>query len=426
VSSAAVPEPGEGRVGAGGDGGSAGGRRTGRGGSDEGPDRLTRLWLALRDLLNPRKRNLIPYVSEPYAHGVARARAAAIRDWLDSRRGGAFFEPPFGDRPADVRFGESPRGITEAALRWQLAGPQLLLLGRAGDATIAALADRSLESGGFRQRVADLQPAVVVSPLPKLLARLRPGLFPWRAEVLTTRPGEIQALARFFSAVGIGVDVVKAGPLVANGECVARGGLAGTVAGAVGMNGGSAQVTCAHVLAPACRSVLWRSFSGAPGIDVTDQPDLALLKPRSCFQMPDAAPDIVECPSGEQLMALIKAASLVRRVGASGLSARGTAANIAGAYATGLGGMTRFPALGVAPRSTRLSRRLRFIRPPDFSQQGDSGSWVVEPERRLWLGVVCCAHEQIGGSYAQVAPALFDYLEAAWQPLERKGRTWLT
>jgi hypothetical protein len=176
-----------------------------------GRDRIAGLFVRLRDVLRWRTTNAVPYVDAAAAERQAAARAAAIhrRD-----RGRRFIEvPPEHASPRPWAPNHDP-GIESILLERECRTAELLLLGRACDAVESVLRKAAGgETTSFEELVEDTQPRVTLRPLPLLLRRLRPRLYPWRVVLRTTdRALFVRHLSGLDDWLGVGVDVVKGRP----------------------------------------------------------------------------------------------------------------------------------------------------------------------------------------------------------------------
>jgi hypothetical protein len=421
---------------AGGGGGSDVGGPPTLGGADDEPDRFVRLLLRVRDALKPGKSNVAPYVNFGQADSRARDRAEAISAWRYVGLGRFLEAPPDLDKTWIP--GPDPDAKTEyALLRWQEQSAALLLLARAGDAVMTLVAEHAQSRGGFGETVDRTQPVVSMSPVPTWLTRLRPQLFPWRVEVRTTDPDFFaERLPRYAGWLGVGVDVVRGGDVKPFGHCRVDGGMDGTVAGLVGNeHGHRLQLTCAHVLAEHCTCARWRA-NLPPGV-LSDEPDAAVLDgTSSCFSPRTNDAVSVPCATQDQLLELALGRTGVRRVGGRAFGTAGTVVGVSErgrvstpatyVYAIGAGRMSRFPALSIVPRRSPLTRLLGPFGRRPFSKNGDSGSWVFDPEHHRWVGMVVAGDTDSGYSVAVNALELTRHVARNTGPLADEGHTWLT
>lgn len=408
---------------------------------EEGPDPLVRAYVRLRDLLSRSTTNVLPYTRtvESRQRAAERLRFLGRVELPDLAIERPPLLPDF-QQLADVAPPESDRLLHRLRLRREQRFPQLALLGRVGDALISLLEFESAvtPSVSFEDLVLRTHPAVALKPVPRLLLRTRPRLFPWRVEVRTTDPDFI---AHRFDALGewlgIGVDVVGGEPVHALDRCHQPGGLYGTIGGVLRAGSGAdAQLTCAHVLAPACGSLVWRSpIKAGAGAHISDHPDAALVASGSpCFTERKGPKTPLVAASFEQLCAMLADGSLVERgarrrhaqghvVQAPGEGARVSSPELS-VYPDGAGGVNRFPAVVVVPRRRRFGPLQWPLIPRPFSIQGDSGSWVIDRHNRVWIGMVMSG--QRGMSYALSADHLCAYLRELGEIDEPEARTWLT
>jgi hypothetical protein len=195
-------------------------------------------------------------------------------------------------------------------------------------------------------------------------------------------------------------------------------------------SGRELRLTCAHVLAPNCVSVVWcAKRAGFSHGGVCDEPDAALLSANACLA--DNCNHTVElqCASYDNLKELVTSGRPVRRIGGGHSGTEGIVhlapeatvdAPAAMLAADGLNGVTRFPLVV-------LSRRRRRFRPNrrPFSSEGDSGSWVVDGDERAWVGMLVSGNPDL--SLALNASSLAEYLaELDPGPLAKGDLEWLT
>ncbi len=386
-------------------------------GDDEGrPDLLTRLLTRLRDLLSPGIKNVVGFPQRERSQSAARDRLEAIR--AHEPPWSPFSERPPGSRELTLERDEPDRSRVHAfLLQWQSQADELLLLARAADVVVLGLRNMSTREGAsaIDEVVERVAPVVAIRPLPALLRLLRPRLFPWRVVVSTRRPDLVRVeLAQFGDWLGIGVDIEKGASVGALGRCVVGGGLEGTVGGTLRDSAGHEMlVTCRHILAPGCRSKVWLPAEGGARVGISDEPDAALLDPGACLAAGGRHTVGLDSASHQQLSDLLASGRPVIRVGGARSGAEGViqlapervSSPAAMLAPDGLGGVTRFPLVVI----TRRRRRFRPNRSP-FSSSGDSGSWVVEPEQRTWIGMVVSGNEDL--TLAVSASCLLGYLTA--------------
>lgn len=172
-----------------------------------GQDAIARVFVRVRDTLRVRTTNAVPYVDVSSAKRHAAARGEAIQQRDVERR---FIEVP--PRHASPRaWPDRDAGVESILLERECRAPELLLLGRACDAVESVLWDAAGSgSTSFEELVEQMQPRVTLRPLPGVLRRLRPRLYPWRVVVRTTdRAFFVCNLRELDDWLGVGVDVVK-------------------------------------------------------------------------------------------------------------------------------------------------------------------------------------------------------------------------
>jgi hypothetical protein len=315
-------------------------------------------------------------------------------------------------RPAEPLGPEELRA-RRLVVETQLEQPDLLLAGRVGDYLVDAMRDfcRTGERR-FGELVGELAPVVTVKPVPRLLRALRRDLFAMRVVIMSPRP---DLLRRIFEAVGspagIGVDIVRGGLVEPQlqGSCVVGGGRSGTVAGSVETpNGTTFRPTCAHAVAPDCPSTRPSPPPPPQWREVTYLPDAVLLDGRArCFELGAVHP--VLAAENSQIRKLVARCARVRRAGGRGGGHGRLQSRVVGIPNSHGDGLCNFSSLMIDPR-----RRLWLLwdsplRGRGFSQEGDSGSWVVDEEERIWIGMVVSGTRD--HSYAHEAGPLLRWLE---------------
>ncbi|HZP50516.1 hypothetical protein [Actinocrinis sp.] len=361
-------------------------------------------WLRrlLLRLLARRLCNLTGFVPTETARTTAVQRAREVRAWLSDGYG-EFVQYPPGAPRSEREPRERDTGH-RVALEWQLARPELTLLGRACDAVDAFV--RSAEPPEAEATADDpLRPTVTLRRLPRLVRLVSRTAYPWRVLVESNRPDEMRALLKGIPQWwGIAVHVQEGRPLERLG-CKALGGREGVVGGYITTPSGDFGLTCGHVLGPACVSA-YRRF--LPSRDRW-APDAALVQMGGCFSAPASRAQVAS-PGWGRVSELVLDHAVAEFTNHRGKRMAGYVCS-ASLYASDTEGAIRFPTIHISRERTRY---FGVAWPPfkgAFSVSGDSGSWVstvMDGEKR-WLGMIVSGSKK--GSAAHDASALLRWLE---------------
>lgn len=352
---------------------------------------------------------IVPDPPAALAVATAAKRRRALQEHLATQVESALAVRAFRELP-DRDFGEQPQfleGPVAAAeiarLRWQLQSTGLLLLERAADLLEATIARRS-------EILAPGSVAISLEPLPA--NTVRHGKPPWRVVVCAPETFKLREVFEgAASFLGIGVYVVylrtKASFRAFSRCAVGLGGLDGVVGGVVRSTTDHDRtylVTCAHVIADGCGSLMYPPPPPSP-----TAPDAVLLRPTGCFRHPDQqAQEVLPAGDADTARLQLSRAPLVmchpdRR------RSRGWLKYPVAAVIGPTGQLIRFPHYSVQP----FRYRIAFLRwppfRPHFAGPGDSGSWVVEESTKLWLGMVVGGHDDHSDTLVADGRALVDY-----------------
>jgi hypothetical protein len=296
-----------------------------------------------------------------------------------------------------------------ARLRWQMRADERLLIERLVDAIV--IFQRQARSAPW----SNIPLAFAVEdPLIRLhcdKSLERKGLFPWKAIIETEAPQvymRVLAPIRDWFAIGVEFAPKSFPRLLA--KCEEANGEPGSVGGLVEANE-TYKMTCAHVLAPGCKSVALLSF---PDSNKRDIPDVALLPVSAhCFQLPSPVPKLaLSCATNDIVRACMDDGTIVKKLnglhkGCSGFVYEPVPILPAAVY----GKSVRFPHLKIRPNTrTYLFGLLTLpLGHRTFSEGGDSGSWAIESKGGSWLGMVVAANDE--ATYIVEAAPLLEYLE---------------
>lgn len=402
----ALPEPEPEAVPSGGSGSDSTAGPPRSGGSDDGGSFGWLRRLLLR-LLSRRFCNLTGFVARETALHEAEDRASRVRDWLRDERGEFMQYPPTirrWERPSR----EQGRGH-RVALEWQLARPELTLLGRACDAVDALVRDVE-ESAAPRSSGPPLLPVVTLRRLPRLAIRISGNAYPWRVLIESNQHHEVRArLGDLQEWWGIAVHV-RRGQTLRRLGCRAPGGREGVVGGYIKASVGVYGLTCGHVVGPGCTAAQLRS---EPSEDIWS-PDATLLRSDGCFPVRGEPAQVRGVGWGKASRLAAKGAvAEFKNAHGKVISGRVRAASL---YASDLEGPLRFPTVTIARERTKY---FGVAWPPfrgAFSSPGDSGSWVstVVEDERQWLGMIVS-----GGNHQSLAHDASALLR--WIDLELSG-----
>jgi hypothetical protein len=296
-------------------------------------------------------------------------------------------------------------------LLYQRGEEQSVLFGRVVDAISCFVRSRGAVSSS-----PDTPPLSAEIVLRKLRWWERwPGEYPWVALVRTKRTVDfVHFLEPLRNWLGIGIRVAQPAGWTPQRNCV-HSNEQGTVAGYFGTRDPKVKyaLTCAHVLPESCPQY---RITRQPRSEAS-QPDAALLHQHACVDdVRDGAR--TRFVSERLLRRLWREKSPVRRAGGYSQRVLGYVKHREAAYVAKDGTAEEFPACVVKTRRVRYARGLLprpFFR-RRFSQQGDSGSWVVVDESATdtpsWLGMVVAGgeNEDKMESYVLKASALLRYL----------------
>ena len=358
---------------------------------------------ARRDALLPRdSATLAQPGSRALAEQAAAIRAQKIRRFLEGPGNQVFREipPGFGQAAEDGSLDALEIAAQRARLVSELESVPALLLARLTDAIEEACA-----------RYGDAVPTAMAEPR----RRSPEDLFPWK--LVVEAPEEWLRVR--LDAVGLRDGTLEEWlPLeiatrptrsVANYHaCIESGAMNGRLGGWIHAGDEQLLMTCSHVLAPSCRSVVLRTRPWLRGT-----PDLGLVTPSPCFPESLRGPGRRSRPASQSTLerwgmsresVVIAHPWLLRRRGRV----------IAIASTLFLGTQTiRFPHSQVVPQMT-LRDFLCFWRPPWFAKPGDSGAWMYHPKSGEWGGMVTCGdnHEN-AFVFVALSSALLGFLSAS-------------
>lgn len=293
----------------------------------------------------------------------------------------------------------------------------LSLSARVTDSFLAILADTSDADPDDGSWLADeIGYQCIVSPL------ARPGTIGYRVEVECLQPEFVASLLQRVPESWHGVETV-----VRYGEVPSPAGFAGKMGGVVGFFDSYSSrkvcefgVTCNHVE----KSPVWKSlYHPTPDMRVTSSPDIKLIDIdgqgiESRLQ--------VSCAEN----AIIEAAMLHRTRATKAPIAKpdGVVMDLVESFPH-LGRINRFPSC----RMQTLTRSVMGLRWPrsHFSSPGRSGSWVLDPKLRQWLGVIVAGRPASGDAYIHRSAPLLKLIQDLFGPstafdpelgaLEREG-----
>lgn len=351
---------------------------------------------------------LAPYASSRAAAAAAAGRRQSLVQHLKDVSTEGLVVARFLEAPDRGRFptdGAIVRGATAAAemarLRWQLASDERLLLERATDVLEDHLRTTSakFDAGSI---------TVSLESIPWTVRRQ--WTYPWR--VVIRAPSHLSlhgAFAKLSDWLGIAVYQRPSSRFVAFNRCTSGlGGLEGVVGGIFRQTTSPSEVfavTCRHVISDHCGSL--RHPAGP--VQQPDCPDAVLLNPNAdCFDHPGASAADVYAARGTDTATYQLARLPLVKCHPQRPRTRGWLKYTVGAT-THTGEFVRFPHHSV--RSFRY--RVGLLRWPPisrgFAQPGDSGVWVLEEGKRIWLGMVVCGYDDDLDTLVADGEALLDY-----------------
>jgi len=208
------------------------------------------------------------------------------------------------------------------------------------------------------------------------ISRRRRGLRGSRepvAEIGTTATGPIgQLVEQFASWLAVRVEVhFESLTIETFGSCQAPGAGAGQIGGTIENAGDTYFMTCDHVIAEACHSVLTER---RPTDDSVNHPDIAILRKMSCFGPVESERTVVPQPS-DALHPMLENRTLVRF--ASAPKRTGHATKHCELFQAD-GRTYRLPCVEVETAAVNRPILRMFGIGQMFARPGDSGSWIVQ------------------------------------------------
>jgi hypothetical protein len=388
------------------------------------------LWRSVGRWSYWRVKHVLPYPSVETAWRVADGRRRLVRDFLRSATSdqGSRVRSEFIELPSQIEgSGQEPRQLENdpysaswitARLLLQQLHDEDLLAERVIDALIGLYRSNKLSTEDFPD-------SIRLEPLPPWFRVFRQDRFPWRVVLVTDRPQSVtkwlsgQWAAEWF---GIGVDVVPlardrrfregrgssgtsppfdtpggspaTSPSLAplgrcqNGEDGLEGVVGGVLLGALNLE--RYGLTCRHVLSSTCGSAFWpRPTRPANNEFVQESPDAALIQMNGgpdCF----GRRSTIGRPIAPATSADIELAALLKTPMIKSSDQRGVQGLIQFAKVSGFK-LGKYIYRGVHFQlMPRFRRRFGIVWPirRNFTQGGDSGSWIINSETRAWVGMV--------------------------------------
>lgn len=384
---------------------------------------FTALLHLLWRLLHHRTINIVPYTSKQHAQRAADERRERLREHL------AEFSGP----SVPVEFIELPPGLPEARL-FSSEGNEATAFWRASRLHLQLNRDRHLLIERVIDTLVYLYRAGLLAqqefPSRISLERIprwhRRGKYPWRAVIATDHTWVLQkwlSEEEVREWLGIGVDCVPAveiklpekpsppesAPQVAmsaQGRCrEGTDGLEGVVGGVI--EGGGMMplgLTCWHVVSSSCPSVFWPSTPRPTHEFTQESPDAVFIRQSDCFPEWTQSRRAVTVAALDALSDYAdKGTKLVKAPNHDGVRGIVKYAEVNGFR---LGShFYRGPHICIKPY---LFKRfgLTWPRSRQFSQAGDSGSWIINPETGAWIGMV------VGGDSTTAAIASHYLIDA--------------
>jgi len=344
--------------------------------------------------LYKRYRRGLVYTSFSAATEIAAERREEIEGFIREFRERTSLPLEFLEFPPEIRnirrreFSENETEGSWLAARLQneLADDRYLLAGRVIDAITCLRRSEQLDEQ-------DTPTSIRLEPLGSG-SGVR-GLYPWRVIIETTAIDRIRSLLDpLHDWLGIGIDFATPLPIFQYGRCEAPGGSNGVVGGVLTTKMGSYLVTCWHVLGSECGSQIWPPPRSTP-VQFTDSvPDAALLHTGGPCSITNVSMSTraVRCMEDRE----------VRRANQG--NSKFIKSTERGRHRSRIDfPEVRYFKIGrheyVGPHvliTTYFVRRFWVYWPlfaRRFSNQGESGTWVLDQQSGAWLGMIVGGYE---------------------------------
>ena len=380
-------------------------------------------WRFLDQVFNRKKDRISFHFPTTYeqAHNRAQERRTRLRFELDEVGDSGFIGREFLEIPPGFNTPEQ-RSLRDdlseahgqmARLNWQVNADELLLLERVVDTIVVLLRQEVSPSYSSEPELTLEYPLVKLEPLD--VTSEEAELFPWRVVIETDIPDfYISKLSQIKEWLGIAVEFGPKPSIHLLNRCIEPGGLEGVIGGLVEDHELFA-MTCSHVLSEHCGSVKIRGNPYKNPNQLKNAPDAALVDTMTpCFTIPRGTRRQVFSEATDQIVLnSVHSRTKVFKLGPGFKNDPGVIINQVGLLPpSNRGPAYRFPHLEI--KTDRLEYLFGWLKLPlghkYFSGDGDSGSWVINPDLGIWFGMVI-AGDKAGVTYAAEASPLLEYFE---------------
>jgi hypothetical protein len=361
---------------------------------------------------------LFPSLPEEIVEELAEARRRTINKLLleDSELQFEFIERPNSEinyLNYESEYLENPteRYGQMARLKWQLKSTGYLLLERLTDLIILFKSN---------DKEAPNYPLITLEILKK--SERKKGGSRWKAVIESDNINYyIDRLKQYQSWIGIAVEALEVSrfAITPTGKCQASN-KQGCIGGYIKVNGMEFGMTCAHVLAPDCGSVVYSKGQNYP-----------FYHQRKIYHSPDAALISVNSPcfpaQGHYKVSLLPATvavyitaadskTVLNKIPLTDWNKKGYISNPGSLMPMVNGNAYRFPHMAIRLLQHRyFFGMLKWPIYSSFSKEGDSGSWITNANRDVWYGMLI-GKDDLNISYVLQSEPLLDYFNYLIRP----------
>jgi hypothetical protein len=348
------------------------------------------------------------------AEQLAEARRKIINGLLQQN---SIIEYEFLESPSNYEFRQGETRYFEnreemngqmSRLKWQLNSTEYLLLERLTDLVIILFRDNY-------KRIFEY-PLIKLEPLEKY--ERKKGNFIWKAIIeADDRYFYFDLLSKYKDWLGIPIELreKKYYRIKQNGHCT-NFAEEGTIGGHIVYDNKEYAMTCSHVLAPNCQSVLVRGNRHSTMFHYQNQiyqaPDAALIDTNSpCFPIKKESKNFLSCATEQVYITAADSKVVLNKNPENDSKKNGYISNPGSLLPIVKGAAYRFPHISV-----RLVQKKYFFGlfkwpiNPHFSKGGDSGSWVVDENTNIWYGMII-GSDDLAVTYLIQSEPLLDFFK---------------
>jgi hypothetical protein len=295
-----------------------------------------------------------------------------------------------------------------ARLKWQLNSTEYLLIERLTDLVIILIRDNKESISEY--------PLIKLEPIDKF--ERKKGNFIWKAIIEADNLGlYFDFLFKYKEWIGIPVELreKKYYTIKQNGHC-SNSIEEGTVGGHIVYNNVEYSMTCSHVLAPDCGSVLFRGNRNSTSFNyqnhVYQAPDAALIDINSpCFRITKSNKQFLSIATEQVYITAADNRVVLNKNPESYPKKNGYISNPGTLMPMVKGTAYRFPHVSVRLIQKKyLFGLLKFPMNSHFSVGGNSGSWVIDTNTNIWYGMVI-GSDDVAITYLIQCEPLLDFFK---------------